>query len=215
MGQMIEKTGKTVEDAISNALAELNVSREDVEIEIIDEGNKGIFGILGNKHAKVRVTLKETGANVAVNFLSDVFEKMNVSADIVIEEEENDTIALKIQGKDSGIIIGRRGETLDALQYLASLVVNKDKQGYRRVVLDIENYRQKREETLVKLANRLANRVVKYKKNVTLEPMNPYERRIIHSTLQNDKYVETYSVGDDPNRKVVIALKQNSAARKK
>lgn len=216
MDHVIEKTGKTVEDAISNALAELNVSREEVDIEVIDEGNKGLFGILGNKHAKVRVTLRESGANVAVNFLEDVFEKMNVTAEIEAEEEEqNDTIVLKIKGKDSGIIIGRRGETLDALQYLASLVVNKDKQGYRRVVLDIENYRQKREETLVKLANRLANRVVKYKKSVTLEPMNPYERRIIHSTLQNDKYVETYSVGDDPNRKVVIALKQYSGAKKK
>ncbi|GAE89245.1 RNA-binding protein Jag [Acetivibrio straminisolvens JCM 21531] len=131
---------------------------------------------------------------------------MKVSADVLVEESE-DTILLRIQGDDIGIIIGRRGETLDALQYLTSLVVNKSKQGYKRLVIDIENYRQKREETLVKLANRLADRVIKYKKDITLEPMNPYERRVIHSSLQNHKYVETYSVGEEPNRKVIIALK--------
>jgi len=118
-----------------------------------------------------------------------------------------DTISLKIEGDDIGIIIGRRGETLDALQYLTSLVVNRSKEGYKRIVIDVENYRKKREEILIRLANRLADRVIKYKKNITLEPMNPYERRVIHSCLQNHKYVETYSVGEEPNRKVIIALK--------
>jgi spoIIIJ-associated protein len=131
---------------------------------------------------------------------------MKVNADVLVEEND-DSVLIKIEGDDIGIVIGRRGETLDSLQYLTSLVINKSKEDYKRVVIDIENYRQKREDTLVKLANRLADRVMKYKKNITLEPMNPYERRVIHSSLQNHKYVQTYSIGDEPNRKVIITLK--------
>ena len=137
---------------------------------------------------------------------------MNISVDI--EAEENpDAVFVKINGRDSGIIIGRRGETLDALQYLTSLVVNKGKDGYKRVIVDIEDYRQRREETLVRLANRIADKVIRYRSNVSLEPMNPYERRIIHSSLQNNKFVETFSVGEDPNRKVVVMLKQATGGR--
>lgn len=212
MAYEVEKSGKTVEEAIALALQELNADRDDVEIEVLEEGSKGLLGILGSRQARVRVILNERSFELAENFLMDVFEKMNVDAEIE-SEDDGESLLLKISGKDSGIIIGRRGETLDALQYLTSLVVNKNSKDYKRVTLDIENYRQKREETLVKLANRLANRVVKYKKNVTLEPMNPYERRIIHSTLQNDKYVETHSIGDEPNRKVVITLKQSSGRK--
>ena len=171
-----------------------------------------MFGI-GSKVARVRVTLKDIQKNQGEKFLQDVFSKMKVSVDIETEEDE-ESMTLRIKGKDSGIIIGRRGETLDALQYLTSLVVNKSREDYKRVTVDIENYRQKREETLVRLASRLAERVVRYRKNVTLEPMNPYERRIIHSSLQNNKMVETYSVGDEPNRKVVITLRQQAGHRK-
>ena len=206
MAIVVEKTGKTVQEAVSLALAELNTEKDRVEIEIIEEGSKGIFGILGNKLARVRVTLRETAADVAKAFLLEIISKMKLDVDLDIQEED-DQILIKIQGKDSGIIIGRRGETLDSLQYLASLVVNKSSEDYKRITIDIENYRQKREETLIKLAERLADRVVKYRRSVTLEPMNPYERRIIHSSLQNNRSVKTYSVGDDPNRKVVIALK--------
>ncbi len=206
MGYSIEKTAKTVQEAISAALEELKTAREDVEVEIIDEGNKGIFGLIGNKMAKIRVTVKEFPAEIAKSFLMDIFDKMGVNAEVEHEENE-DCLTLNIKGKDIGILIGRRGETLDALQYLASLVINKGKDDYKRVVVDIENYRQKREQTLIKLADRLAQRVIKYKKSVTLEPMNPYERRIIHASLQDNKYIETYSVGDEPNRKVVIKLK--------
>lgn len=206
MAYSIEKSGKTVQEAVAAALEELNTDESKVEIEVIDEGTKGIFGIIGSKMAKIRVTLKDTAADKAKNFLIDVFDKMNLHPEIDVEESE-DALLLKIKGKDIGIIIGRRGETLDSLQYLTSLVVNKSEEDYKRVVIDIENYRQKREETLVKLANKLAERVIRYKKNITLEPMNPYERRIIHSSLQNHRYVQTYSVGDEPNRKVVIALK--------
>ena len=211
MSNIIEKTGKTVQEAVNSALEELGVQREDVEIEIVDEGAKGLFGF-GSKMAKVKVTLKEVQQEDGVRFLSSVFEKMNVEVDIEKVEDE-ESIQLNVTGKDSGIIIGRRGETLDALQYLTSLVVNRKSENYKRVTIDIENYRQKREETLVKLAERLAERVIKYRRNVSLEPMNPYERRIIHSTLQNNNYVETYSVGEDPNRKVVITLKGNNGRK--
>ena len=212
MATTIEKTGKTVQEAVSLALEELNTDESHVDIEVLEEGGKGIFGLIGSKLARVRVTMKETAADVAVNFLYEVFDKMGLGGRIDVSEDD-DSILLKITGTDSGIVIGRRGETLDALQYLTSLVVNKYTESYKRVTIDIENYRYKREETLVKLASRLAERVVKYRKNVTLEPMNPYERRIIHSSLQNNKLVETYSVGEEPNRKVVITLKQPARSR--
>ncbi|NLV35396.1 MAG: protein jag, partial [Clostridiaceae bacterium] len=191
---------------------ELNADIDDVEIDIIDEGTKGIFGI-GGKYAKVQVRLKDLRSDDGLLFLQNVFEGMDVDVDIEMEEDE-ESILLKVSGRDSGIIIGRRGETLDALQYLTSLVVNKRTDEYKRVTVDIENYRQKREETLVRLADRLADRVIRYRRSVTLEPMNPYERRIIHSTLQDNDYVETYSVGEDPNRKVVITLKQKSGIKR-
>jgi len=206
MPRFVEKSAKTVREAIDLALLELNTTEDKVEVEVLEEGSKGIFGLIGSKQAKVRVTLKETSGDRAKKFLLDVLSKMKVNADILVEESE-DTISLKIEGDYIGIIIGRRGETLDALQYLTSLVVNRSKEGYKRIVIDVENYRKKREEILIRLANRLADRVIKYKKNITLEPMNPYERRVIHSCLQNHKYVETYSVGEEPNRKVIIALK--------
>lgn len=212
MSQIVEKTAKTVQEAIGLALDELGVQREDVEIEILDEGSKGIFGI-GGKLARVQVSLRSSRSGEAVSFLKNVLSKMNVEVEIDMVEDD-ESIMLKITGKDSGIIIGRRGETLDALQYLTSLVVNRQTDDYKRVTIDIENYRQKREDTLVKLADRLADRVVRYRKSVTLEPMNPYERRIIHSTLQNNKMVETHSVGEEPNRKVVITLKQGAGSRR-
>lgn len=211
MSHIIEKTGKSVQEAINLALEELQTGRENVEIEVLDEGSKGLFGI-GGKMARVRVTMNIPQSDDARMFLEDVFEKMKISVEIESEEDE-EAVLLRIKGKDSGIIIGRRGETLDALQYLTSLVVNKDREGYKRVTVDIENYRQKREETLVRLASRLAEKVTRYRKNVTLEPMNPYERRIIHSSLQNNKFVETYSVGEEPNRKVVITLRKASGSR--
>jgi spoIIIJ-associated protein len=210
MANSIEKTAKTVQEAVSLALSELNVSEEDVDVEVLDEGNKGIFGLIGSKMARVVVTVKEQEqqdrSDIARDFLSTVLGNMGVEAQISIDEDD-ENIVIDINGDDIGIIIGRRGETMDSLQYLTSLVVNKDYEDYKRVILNVENYRQKREETLVKLANRLAEKVVKYRKPVTLEPMNPYERRIIHSTLQNHKYVETYSTGEEPKRKVVITLK--------
>ncbi|HOL91780.1 MAG TPA: RNA-binding cell elongation regulator Jag/EloR [Clostridiales bacterium] len=211
MSKVIETAGKTVDDAIEAALKQLGAEMDDVEVTVLEEGSKGLFGI-GSRQARVQVRLKPDPAEEGVCFLESVFEKMNVDVDIEKYEDE-DSVLFKISGKDSGIIIGRRGETLDALQYLTSLVVNKSSKKYMRVTIDIENYREKREETLARLARRLADKVVKYRRNISLEPMNPYERRIIHSTLQNNEYVETYSVGEDPNRKVVITLKQAHSDR--
>ncbi|MGE5472764.1 MAG: RNA-binding cell elongation regulator Jag/EloR [Ignavibacteriales bacterium] len=206
MTNSVEKTGKTIEEAVALAIEEMDVKREEVEVEVLDEGNKGLFGLLGSKQAKVKVTKKQKESNKVKAFLDNVFKEMDLDVDVVMSETE-DEIDIDLQGKNMGVIIGRRGETLDALQYLTSIVANKGKENYKKVLIDTENYRKKREETLVKLANRIAERVVTMKKSITMEPMNPYERRIIHSTLQNNKYIETYSVGDEPNRKVVIALK--------
>lgn len=211
MSKVIETAGKTVDDAIEAALKQLGAEMDDVEVTVLEEGSKGLFGI-GSRQARVQVRLKPDPAEEGICFLESVFEKMNVDVDIEKYEDE-ESVLFKISGKDSGIIIGRRGETLDALQYLTSLVVNKSSKKYMRVTIDIENYRKKREETLARLARRLADKVVKYRRNISLEPMNPYERRIIHSTLQNNEYVETYSVGEDPNRKVVITLKQAHSDR--
>lgn len=206
MNKVIEKTGKTVDDAVNIAIEELQCGKDDVVIEIIDEGAKGILGLIGTRVARVRVTKKDTSGEKAVKYLQMIFDRMSVDVEINMEEDDN-SVDVKIQGRDSGIIIGRRGETLDALQYLTGLAVNSEDGPYKKVVLDIENYRKKREETLIKLSNKLAERVLRTKRSITLEPMSPYERRIIHSTLQNYKMVRTYSLGDEPNRKVVITLK--------
>ncbi|MGE4283124.1 MAG: RNA-binding cell elongation regulator Jag/EloR [Clostridia bacterium] len=205
MKKSIEKSGKTVEEAVNLALIELGLEYEQVEILVVEEGTKGLFGLIGSKVAKVVVTQKDTVQNRAKEFLEEVFNKMNLEVDISFEEKEN-SLKILLQGDDMGILIGRRGETLDSLQYLTSLVVNRGDSEYVRVSMDTENYRKKREETLIRLAKRLADRVLKYRRSITLEPMNPYERRIIHSTLQNNKMVATYSVGEEPNRKVVISI---------
>ncbi len=204
-----QKEAKTVEDAIRLALDELGLEKDDVTIEVINEGNKGILGFIGNKNAVVRVTQKEGLEEVVINFLKPIFDKMEITAhaDIAIDEEQ---MTVKLSGDNIGIVIGRRGETLDALQYLLSLVVNKHSENYLRVVLDVADYRSKREETLKRLAEKVAERVVRTRRSVSLEPMNPYERRIIHATLQNHKYVDTQSSGEEPNRKVVVRYRQGS-----
>ena len=206
MEKIIEKSGKTVDEAVNLAIEELKVDKDSVDIEVIDEGNKGLFGLIGSKQAKVKVTLKKDKANKVKKFMKDIFREMELDVDIDIKEDAKD-MEIDLKGDNMGMLIGRRGETLDALQYLVSIVANKGNENFKRILIDTENYRKKREETLIRLANRVAERVERFKKSVTLEPMNPYERRIIHATLQQNKRIETYSLGDEPNRKVVIALK--------
>ncbi len=192
--------GKTVDEAISLGLKEMDLSLDEVEIDIIEDGS----GMFGFSKAKVLLTKKSGLGKRAEDFLSTVFSKMNIATNLDIEEKE-DSISIDIVGSNLGVLIGHRGETLDALQYLTSLVVNKGSDTeYKRIFLDTENYRQKREIALKKLANKLARKVVDTNRRVRLEPMNPYERRVIHATLQDYPKIRTYSKGDEPNRNVVI-----------
>ncbi|SFQ25958.1 spoIIIJ-associated protein [Caldicoprobacter faecalis] len=202
----VETTGKTIEEAILMAVAKLGVQRDNLDIEIFEEPVKGLFGIIGGRNARIRATIKRSVKDEIKEFLSRVLELMGIEAKIEITEEESQ-IMVKLSGQNMGLVIGRRGETLDALQYITNLAVNRNKSDYKRIIIDTEEYRSKREETLRKLAKRLANKVQRTKKSIVLEPMNPYERRIIHSTLQNHPYVTTYSEGEEPYRKVVIKLK--------
>lgn len=202
--KVTEKNGKTVEEAVSAALKELGIEREDAEIEIIEEGSKGFLG-LGSKDAVVKVTEKFDVEKAAVKFLDSMVSK--IVEDVDYDVEYNDKgIKIIMSGSDMGILIGRRGDTLDSLQYLTSIYVNKYSKEYIKVYLDTENYREKRHDTLVRLARRLASQVVREGKSITLEPMSPNERRIIHSTLQNNRLVTTGSIGDEPDRRVVISL---------
>lgn len=206
--KIIEVTGKTVEEAIKNALLELKVERDKVEIEILDPGNKGFLNFIGVRPAKIKVKVKRDYIKEANIFLKNILQCMKVEAEIQIKEN-NDVIKIYLTGSDMGILIGYRGETLDAIQYLISLVVNKNHDmEYKRVILDTENYRLKREETLKRLARKVAEKVKRTGRTVKLEPMNPYERRIIHSSLQNDFYVNTYSEGQEPFRRVVVDFKK-------
>lgn len=206
--KIIETIGKTVEDAINNALTELKVTIDKVEVETLEQGSKGFLNIIGVKPAKVRVTVKRNTLDAAKTFLTEVLESMDMKAEVKIKEENNE-IRIDLVGANMGLLIGYRGETLDSLQYLVSLVVNKNhNEEYRRVILDTENYRAKREETLKRLASKIAYKVRVSGRVLKLEPMNPYERRIIHSTLQNDLFIYTFSEGDEPYRRVVVDLKK-------
>ena len=202
----IRKSAKTVDDAIAAALAELGAAREEVDITVIDEGSKGFLGMFGSKDAVVLVKKNFNPEKEAETFLKEVFLSMGLIVKIKTEQKDKH-LYIDLTGDDMGILIGKRGQTLDALQYLVNLVVNKKSPYYISVMLDTENYRQRRKETLESLAFNLAKKVKHTKRNVVLEPMNPYERRIIHSALQNDRFVTTYSEGEDPYRYVVITLK--------
>lgn len=202
----IEKSAKTKEEAIALALEELGIDESNATIEVVEEGSKGFLGI-GSKDAVVRVSANVVDSSKrAEDFLSKIFELTGEEVNVETISE-GDTLKVNLSGPDMGIVIGKRGETLDALQHLTSLVVNRGDSDFMKVSLDAENYREKRNEALESLAHKLANKVVRTRRNTTLEPMNAYERRIIHSALQDHESVTTYSVGQGINRKVVIALK--------
>ena len=210
-------TGKNVEDALTKASVELGVTSDRVEYEVIEKGSSGFIGI-GSKPAKINARVKEEEVIVVseapadieaviVEFLSKVFAAMNLTVKINVNITE-ESVDVDLVGDDMGVLIGKRGQTLDSLQYLVSLVVNKKSDKYLRVKLDTENYRERRKETLENLAKNIAFKVKRTKRPVSLEPMNPYERRVIHSALQNDKYVTTKSEGEEPFRHVVVLLKK-------
>lgn len=236
----IEKTGKTVDDAIATALNELHLNKEDVMIEILTRGSKGILGF-GVKEAKVRVTynqeeqpkedeksptmmpqnqdmLKNIKAvsesqddnaikeveQKAIQFLQQFLNEMHIEGTIKIIKKNTSMLTIGLEGKNMGILIGRKGETLDAIQYLVNIIANKGRQNYIKILIDTENYRAKREAALKNLVFEMSQKVKQSHKPVILEPMNPYDRRIVHSTLQDDPFVKTYSEGKDPFRKVII-----------
>lgn len=207
--KFVIKSSKTVEGAVQDALSELEVREDEVKVEIIEEPTKGLFGIIGAKEAKVKVTLLDDPISKADKFLTKVLNSMGIVASNHIEKN-GDILKVDIKDitpSDMGILIGKRGNTLDSIQYLLSLTINKNRANYLKVVVDSEGYRAKREETLIRLANKMAEKAKYSKRPIKLEPMNPYERRVIHSTLQEFGGVSTYSEGDEPYRRVVIIVK--------
>ncbi len=206
--EFTEFTAKTVDDAITEACENFVVTSDKLEYEVIEEGSSGFLGI-GSKPAVIKARIKSSVKDIAKEFLDNVFKAMNLTVVIDINyNEDNNSMDIDLSGDEMGILIGKRGQTLDSLQYLVSLVVNKDVENYIHIKVDTENYRQRRKETLENLAKNISYKVKRTKRPVSLEPMNPYERRIIHSALQNDKYVTTHSEGDEPFRHVVVVLKK-------
>ncbi|MBO7601341.1 MAG: protein jag [Lachnospiraceae bacterium] len=203
-----EFTAKTVDDAITEACKALSVTSDRLDYEVVEEGSSGFLGIHA-KNAVIKAKIKDSSEDRVKDFLDEVLAAMNLSAEVSVSyNEEEKEMDVEISGDDMGILIGKRGQTLDSLQYLASLVCNKGTEEYIRVKVDTENYRERRKETLENLARNMAFKVKRTKRTVSLEPMNPYERRVIHSALQNDKYVTTHSEGEEPYRHVVVTLKK-------
>lgn len=205
--KIVEKAGKTVDEAVDLALKELDVSIDDVSVEILEEPSKGILGLIMVKQARVRITVKEESPNRAVSLLKEIFRTMDFDVKINAEENEK-TIMIDLEGPDLGLLIGRRGETLDALQYLVTLSVNKNQEIRKKIIIDIEGYRDRREKTLQKLAEKLAEKARQRGRNVVLEPMSAQERRIIHTALQGRDDIYTFSEGEDPYRKIIISPKK-------
>ena len=208
MTREVIKNGKTIEEAIEAGLKELGLTKNEVEVEVLEEPSKGLFGLLGAKSAKVKLTENVVApGQKAVSILEDIFKIMDLEVKIDTEERDG-YIKVNLTGPDLGILIGRRGDTLDAIQYYVNLAANKNQEKRIRFVIDVEGYRQRREDTLHTLAQRLADKAKRKGRDVVLEPMSPYERRIIHTALQNNKDVFTYSEGEEPYRKIVIAPKK-------
>ena len=206
-----EFKAKTVDEAITAATLELGISSDKLQYEVVDEGSKGFFGIFNSKPAVIKVILKKSLLERTQEFCDELFAAMKVETTVNIDfREEDNVMNIDLSGSDMGILIGKRGQTLDSLQYLVSLVINKESEKFNRVKLDTENYRERRKATLENLARNISLKVKRIKKPVALEPMNPYERRIIHSALQNDKFCTTKSEGDEPYRHVVVMLKKDA-----
>ena len=214
MKKEIIVTAKTVEEAKNKAAAELGLAVEEIEFNVLEEGKRGFLGI-GATDAKVSASYTVKGSELAVEFLRKIVADMELELTVAAKPGNNDDTVVTVDGEGAGLLIGHHGETLDALQYLANLAANKkvkgEKREYTKITLDVEGYRAKREEALRALARRMAAKVVKGKKSVMLEPMNPYERRIIHSEVQNIEGVSTNSIGSENNRRVVMFLDDSKA----
>ena len=204
----IEISAKTVAEALTEASIRFGVPSSEIEYEVIEKGSAGFLGI-GSKNAVIKACKKFSVEDNVKEFLTSVFHAMDMEVEIVVKiDEENKLIDVELKGDDMGILIGKRGQTLDSLQYLTNLAINKHVENYYKVKVDTEDYRKRRKDTLENLAKNIAYKVKKTRRPVELEPMNPFERRVIHSALQNDKFVTTHSEGDEPYRHVVVTLKK-------
>ncbi len=207
-----EFSAKTADEALTNALIQMETTSDQIEYEVVEEEKNGILGLF-SKPAVIRVRKKEDITDIVRNFLTKTFDAMNLTVEIDMEYDEiENEIRIELKGNEMGMLIGKRGQTLDSLQYLTSLVANKKSEEYVKIKIDTENYRQRRKETIENLARNVASKVKKTGRTAFLEPMNPYERRIIHAELQNDKYVDTHSEGEEPHRKVVVTLNREYAS---
>ncbi len=207
--EFIEVSAKTVGDAITDALVRLGVTSDQLEYEVVNEGSTGFLGF-GSKPAVIKARKKYSPEENVREFLTNVFDAMHLEVEIVTKyDEENGLIDVEFKGNEMGVLIGKRGQTLDSLQYLTNLAVNKQTDHYVKVKLDTEDYRKRRKDTLENLAKNISYKVKRTKRPVALEPMNPFERRVIHSALQNDRFVSTHSEGEEPYRHVVVTLKRN------
>lgn len=205
MAKVISFSGKSVEEALLNASNELNIDTEKIKYEVESEAKKGLFG-LGSQDAVIKVTLDENPDELALDFVRKVLVNLGLPTDTLKMEEINSKeVKITVMGEDMGLVIGHHGEILESLQYLTNLAANKGKEGYRRYIVDIENYRSRREDALRKLAVKTAARAKKQGRNITLEPMSANERRIIHSEIQNFEGVTTFSIGSGDARKVVVS----------
>ena len=206
--EFIEVSAKTVDDAITEASIKLGTTSDKIEVEVIEKGSTGFLGIK-SKPAIIKARKKNDTVDNIREFLENVFSAMDMEVTIDIKKAEDDKVyEVELSGKEMGLLIGKRGQTLDSLQYLTNLAVNKHSDGYIKVKLDTEDYRQRIKDTLENLAKNIAYKVKRTKRPVSLEPMNPFERRVIHSALQGDRYVETHSEGEEPFRHVVVTLKK-------
>lgn len=213
--EYIEVSAKTIDDALTEASIKLGTTSDKLEYEVIDKGSNGFLGI-GSRDAVIKVKKAEASVEDEIReFLDSVFKAMKLEVTIDIKvDEDNRNVDVELNGPEMGVLIGKRGQTLDSIQYLTSLVVNKGREKYVRIKMDTEDYRNRRKETLESLAKNIAYKVKRSRRPVALEPMNPYERRIIHSALQNDKFVSTKSEGEEPFRHVVIYLDKEKSANK-
>jgi len=202
----LQVSGKTVEEAVRIGLARLGVGEDRVKVAVLEQPSKGLFGLLGAKEARVELELLPDGVDVAIEFLREVAAAMGLNV-AVERNDDADAVHINVQGAELGLLIGRRGQTLDSLQYLVNIVANRHSDRHLRIILDAEQFRERRRKTLEALADRMAMRVVRTRKEVVLEPMTSQERKIIHTRLQGRTDVNTYSQGNEPNRRIVIALK--------
>ena len=206
--EYIEVSAKSVDEALTEASIKLGIPSSEIDYEVIEKGSAGFLGI-GSKNAVIKACKKFSVEDSVKEFLASVFSAMNMEVEILVKvNEEEKLIDVELKGEDMGILIGKRGQTLDSLQYLTNLAINKHSENYYKVKVDTEDYRKRRKDTLENLAKNIAYKVKRTKRPVELEPMNPFERRVIHSALQNDRYVTTHSEGDEPYRHVVVTLKK-------